>query len=490
MYEYQKEAFLFGIQKEKAGILLDMGLGKTLVAINIMRYHLQFNNANKILIVCPSSVLYNWEDAIKTSSEYDFLIISDNIRENRNHKFQNSNCKFNIINYESLFPALRDANIMKKEKKKRRGDGKVIKKMTYNAKYRKLINNLGYDCLIFDESSKYLKTHDTNTTRASVLLADQAKYKLLLTGTLIGNKPLELFPQFRILTNGQIFGNNFYEFRTKYFYKSGYHWKLKPKAVYTFRKVIYSYCIRKTREECLPELPGMITNKILINFNDMEWREYRKVRQKVVNEIETELGKTKINITNIFTQLIRLQQMTSGFTKDETKDRFVRLSSTPKLNALLEQLDILLDNEEVAIIWCRYRFSIQTIAEELKKKKIQHIIMNGDDNAKIKYKKWKKYQESNIPIFLGQVESGGFGIELFKKELEEDKQQHMISYEYTWALDVREQAKARVVRKGQRNVCIYTDLIVKDTIDERILNTVRQNKKISELIMQKGANIV
>jgi SNF2 family DNA or RNA helicase len=486
MKKYQKEAFFFGIRLKQCGILLDMGLGKTLVAINIMRYHIQFNKANKILIVCPSSIIYNWENAIHESSEYSCLVLSD-IRENRKHKFENTNCEFNIINYESLYPTLRDLNILKKEKNKRR-DGKIITRMTYNKKYRKMVEKLGYDCIIFDESSKYLKTHDSDRTRACVVLADSAKYKLLLTGTLIGNKPLELYPQFRVMTEGRTLGTSFYKFRNKFFEKSGYKYVLQKQYVPFLRKIVYANCIRKTRKECLPELPGIIHNKILIEYNKNERKEYENLRRIVVSEIDTELGKAKVNITNIFTQLIRLQQFSSGFVYDERKDMYVRLRTTPKLNTLAEQLNIILDNEETAVIWCRFHFSIGMIEKLLTKQHIPFLSMSGKDNAKEKYKKWKKFQTSNIPIFVGQVESGGFGIELFKEETV--KQQHMISYEYTWSLDTRDQAQSRIYRLGQTSVCIHTDLIIKNTIDEKILKVVEQNKKISDLIMSEGTKAI
>ena len=67
-YPYQKEAIVFGIVHKNAGLLLDLGLGKTFCAINIARYRIQQQQVNKTLVVCPTGILVNWAEQIKLYS--------------------------------------------------------------------------------------------------------------------------------------------------------------------------------------------------------------------------------------------------------------------------------------------------------------------------------------------------------------------------------------------------------------------------------------
>ena len=106
---------------------------------------------------------------------------------------------------------------------------------------------------------------------------------------------------------------------------------------------------------------------------------------------------------------------------------------------------------------------------------------------KDKFAKWKTFQQSkDVNVFIGQIASGGIGIELFKLDSLETKSQHMIFYENTWSLDVREQAMGRIHRIGQKSTCIYHDITIKDTIDVKMLDVLKTNKSVADAIIEKG----
>ena len=128
------------------------------------------------------------------------------------------------------------------------------------------------------------------------------------------------------------------------------------------------------------------------------------------------------------------------------------------------------------------------ISNTLKSKKIKHSILDGRvTNKDEKYKRWKSYQEDeNMHVFVGQKESGGFGIELFKMESSSEKYQHDITYEDTFSYDVSEQAQGRIHRLGQKSTCRYVNLLLKDTIDEKIYKSRLEKKKLIDEIMNVG----
>jgi SNF2 family DNA or RNA helicase len=473
LYPYQLESFIYGATRNTAGLLLEMGLGKTLVAISIARYRIQFNNVKKVLVVCPTSIINNWENEIKKFSEYSSLIVRAE-REERSHRLSSKNHIFYIINYESIFPTLKDLEIFR--------GGKLVKS------YKKLVKRLGIGMTIFDESARYLKNPVAKRTLASAVLADEAKYKLILTGTPIANKPMDLWSQFRVLDGGKTFGPNFFQFRNYYFYTMPNDpWKryiIKDRAIDQIKKRLYSTCIRRRKIEVLKDLPDQIEQVLKLDMNPGLEDIYTTVKKEVLAEILTKEGFTTVNVNNILLKLLRLQQITSGFTKNR-RNRVIEIPVQPKLEALIEQLNLIVDAEESAVVWCRFIKSIDMISKKLKKDGISHVTLSGED--KDKYAKWKGFQkDKSISVFIGQVESGGIGIELFKHDSEEDKSQHMIFYENTFSLDTREQAKGRTHRIGQKSTCMYMDLIVKDTIDEQILKSLTEKKNVADLIVERG----
>jgi SNF2 family DNA or RNA helicase len=478
-YPFQQEAFLFGVTIPNAGILLPPGAGKTKVAIDISRYRLQQNQVKRILIVCPATILYNWKNEIALHSEYKALVVAGG-KETRLANIKNQKYSFFITNYEALFPLLRDLQILAKVKTSKGTEILYIDNLD-----RKL-----FDMVVFDESARYLKSPGSERTTASIVLADKAEHKLILTGTPIANKPLEIWPQFRALDGGKTFGNNFYRFRNYFFYSERndpfHRFYLKKNLAKQLTNGIYSICIRKQKEEILPELPEKVFTVTTIEPTNELLESYNTVKKHILGEIDTKQGNMAFNINNILTKMLRLQQITSGFITLNNKT--TELRSTPKLDALSDEIATIVDADEAVIVWCRFLKSIDMISARLKTMGIPHITMSGaDHNKKLRYDKWKSFQKSkDIPVFIGQVESGGIGIELFKIDGTSSKSQHMIFYENTWALDTREQAIERIHRIGQRSTCRYIDLVVEETIDEKILDTIRQNKQIADLILEEG----
>jgi SNF2 family DNA or RNA helicase len=452
--DYQVDTINYGILNQNAGLLLGLGLGKTYCAINIARYRKQKSNVNKVLVVCPPSIMYSWSDSIQKFSEYDSIVLHGN-RNDRIGRFKEER-DFYIINYEAMAPFIEE------------------------------LASLSPEMIIFDESARYIKNWNAQRTKASIYIADRALHKLILTGTLIADKPLDLWSQFRVLDGGATFGTNQYRWRSHFFNKidkGRYNvFKVRQKYISTFNVKIYNTCVRFDIEDVLDDLPERIFKTIKLPYDDIE-DIYAPVKEKVLSEINTEQGLVHLNINNILTKLIRLQQITSGFIVDNGSIQ--TLTRTPKLDAVIEELESIVDNKESAIVWCRFLPSIDLISGKLKQLKIKHVTMQGKDGVN-KYKKWQGFQKTNIPIIVAQVTSGGIGTELFKVESKADEAQHMIFYENTWSLDVRTQAEGRNFRIGQKSICRYTDFIIDNTIDTQILGAIKGKMSVAESIMNQG----
>lgn len=453
--DFQTEAIGYGILHQNAGLLLGLGAGKTYCSINVARYRIQNNAVRKVLVVCPPSILQSWYNSIKRFSEYDAVILHDSIRKKRIAKFHEE-VQFYLINYQALKPYQNELILLKP------------------------------DMVIFDESHRFIKNPRAKRTITSIIIADQARYKLILTGTLIGNKPIDLWAQFRALDGGSTFGTNFWKWRSRHFNRIQRYnyidWKLKASSAKLLGEGISNTCIIIPKSVALPYLPKQLYKKITLPM-DVVRDTYEPVREHILSEIETEMGKKNLNIRNILTRLLRLQQITSGFISDRGAVEY--LKSKPKLDALMDVVGEIVEEEESVIIWCRFKPSIAMIADAMKKAKIKYLTMSGDD--KDKFAKWGKFQEdSSISVFIGQSEAGGIGTELFKMDSDKDKSQHMVFYENTWSKDIREQAEGRNHRIGQESTCIYIDILIEDTIDTRIMEVIQENAEVAKTIMKHG----
>jgi len=138
-------------------------------------------------------------------------------------------------------------------------------------------------------------------------------------------------------------------------------------------------------------------------------------------------------------------------------------------------------------VWCRFRHTINMISKFLETKKIKHTVMTGDDSPKEKAKKWKGFQTSKtINIFIGQIVAGGIGIELFKIN-STAKYQHALFVENVFGLDSRLQAVGRTDQRiGQKSACRVVDFLIKETIDEKIYNSIIKDEEVADSIMKKG----
>ena len=165
-------------------------------------------------------------------------------------------------------------------------------------------------------------------------IGDKARYKLLLTGTVITNRELDVFSQYRFL-NPQIFGTSFYAFRNQYFDMGGYgnHTPIFRKWMTDdFLKRLHSVAYRVTKAECL-DLPA-ITEEV--RTVDLE-KDAIKLYDSIEDESYAELDESEVTTANILTRLLRLSQITGGHLTDD--DGVVNTVSRAKLDALSDIID-------------------------------------------------------------------------------------------------------------------------------------------------------
>ena len=203
-YDHQKKAFAFACDKfgvfderlksRGTALLMEMGTGKTIVSIAVAGCMYQYGKVNRVLVVAPLSILGVWEEEFEKFADfpYSMTILKGTAAKKKEQltKLPDGGLQVVVVNYESAWRLEKEL-------------------LAYNA-----------DLVIADEAHK-LKENRTSQSKGMHHIGDKARYKLLLTGTVITNRELDVFSQYRFL-NPQIFGTSFYAFRNQYFDMGGY----------------------------------------------------------------------------------------------------------------------------------------------------------------------------------------------------------------------------------------------------------------------------
>ena len=200
-------------------------------------------------------------------------------------------------------------------------------------------------------------------------LGYRAKYRIILTGTIITNKAINVFSQYKFV-EPSIFGNIFYAFRNKYFDMVGYgkHTPvLKESMKEELMEKIYSIAFRATKAKCLdfPETTDIITKameiyKSLVNDSFADRRvagvnSHSKFGENLKNDAcaeESDDPKNTITVTNVLTKLLRLSQLTGGFLASDEGDAYQQVSKS-KLDALEDIIDEAIQSGEKFVIIAR-----------------------------------------------------------------------------------------------------------------------------------------
>lgn len=452
-YEHQQKAFDFACQKfglfdnrkqsDGVAFLMDMGTGKTITTIAVAGILYQMERIETVLIIAPLSILPVWEKEFEKFADfpYEMHVLTGTMAQKKQQTIfkQTDKLKIIVVNYETVWR-------MEQE-----------------------LTAFHANLIIADEGHK-IKENRSKQSKAVQHLGDRAEYKLLLTGTVITNKELDVFSQYRFL-NRCIFGDSFYIFRNHYFDMVGYGNytpKFKESKMPDFLAKMHSIAFRVTKQECL-DLPEITEEIRMVELEPDVMKMYRKLERESYLEIE----QSEITAANVLTKLLRLSQLTGGNLNDDDGNR--KNISKAKLNALEDIIDSIMQTNQKLVVMARFVPEIEDIQALLEKKQIDYAIIRG--GVKDRGEEVRRFQEDeNCRIFIGQIQSTAMGITLTSAST-------MVFYSLDYSMSNFEQAKARIHRVSQKNDCHYIYLTAKNTIDTRVLKALREKSDLAKTLV-------
>lgn len=442
-YNHQVLAYNIGIKLPCIALFMEQGTGKTLAAIAIAGRRFKRGEIKKVLVVAPSSVTLVWRDEFIKHADfpYELEVLEGPVQR-----------RIEIITSWPNNP-----------------DVLQVAVINYEATWRMEKELLTWrpDMVICDESQR-IKSPSAKQSKTMHKFAQVAKYRLALSGTPITQGLIDIYSQYKFL-EPSIFGTSFYAFRNRYCIMGGYenYQIIGYKNVDELTRKMHSIAFRVTKAEAL-DLPEQVDQVQYCELEPYARDIYEDIRNLNLAEL---INEERVTVTNVLTRLLRLSQVCGGFMKDDSGT--LQQVSSAKLTLLAELLSDLSPSKKI-VIFARFLPEIESIKQLLEKMKISYVWITGEvEPQKRSHAVWQFQNNNECRAFVAQIATGGLGITLTASDL-------AIFYSLDFSYANYDQCKARIHRLGQRNTCTYIHLIARDTVDEKILNTLQRKKNVAE----------
>lgn len=405
-----------------AGIFMDMGLGKTITALEAIKDLLFQSPDMKILIAAPKRVAeMSWDLEIDRWEDFSNIsYVKAMGTKVRRKKALEEKANVYITNHDNIVWLSEN-----------------IKKGHFGA-------------VVIDEST-YYKSFSSKRFKAMKKITSGAEHVLLLSGTPAANGYENLWSQIYLLDRGERLGANITTFRRKYFINFGRYypdWRLNEGADIEIKNAIKDICFYVSADK-IPDVPKNIFNYVPVNSK--EYKTYKDFKNNMV----IQFGDVEVSGLSSASLVNKLLQLAGGavYADDKNAVEF----SDAKLERLAELVEEIGEN---VLIFYNYTHELDRIKRTLKK--YEPCVLKTKKDV-------EGWNAGRIKILLAHPASAGHGLNLQRGG------RHIVWFGPRYDLELFKQANARLARKGNKSTCYVHILYTKDTIEEQVIETI--NKK-------------
>ena len=459
-YKHQLTALEKSWNKETYAYFMEMGTGKTKVLIDNMSMLYDKGKVNGALIIAPKGVVKTWYEQelpthLPTHIENVTVLWQSNITKKQQEKLETlyeigTALHILIMNVEAL---------------------STKKGVDFAAKF---LNS--HSTLMAVDESTTIKTPSARRTKNIIKLGRMSKYRRIMTGSPVTKNPLDLYTQCEFLDPWILDFTSYYAFRNRYAEMKTLHLSGRSiQVVHKFQNLnelsetLKNFSYRVLKEDCL-DLPDKVFVKRHISLTVDQRKIYEEMKKQAIAHMN---GKVASTLT-VLTQLMRLQQITCGhFVADDGTTQAV------SSNRLKELMNVLEETEGKAIIWAHWQRDVNSIIQEVNKVYGPGSIVDyyGVTPQEERQPNIKKFQDDpKCRFMVGTPSTGGYGITLTAANT-------VIYYSNGYDLEKRLQSEDRAHRIGQKKPVTYVDLIAEDTVDEKIVQSLRKKINIASQVL-------
>ena len=463
-YEHQLKALEKSWASDTYALFMEMGTGKSKVLVDNIAILYDRGAIKGALIIAPKGVYKNWD-------QIEFPVHLPDHVEHTKVLWEPTITKKKQMELDTLFDDKGDLKILIMNVEA----FSTTKGLDFARSFLNIF--LGRALIGVDESTT-IKNPTAKRTKNILKLADQAKYRRILTGSPVTKSPLDLFSQCEFLDPYHLGHASYYSFRARYanMVKRNFGGR-QVQLVVSYRRldeladILDKFSYRVLKEDCL-DLPEKVFTKRLIELTPEQDKAYKQMKQMALAMLDNGEVMTTVNV---MTQLMRLHQITCGHFKAD--DGTTTALKNNRIDALMQLLE---ETEGKVIIWANYREDIKNIVESLKKAygEASTVEYHGGVDATLRQKHIALFQEKNGPAryFVGNAQTGGYGITLTSANT-------VVYYSNSYDLEKRLQSEDRAHRIGQTGSVTYVDLIAENTVDDKIVKSLRSKINIANEIM-------
>ncbi len=499
---YQRAATELCIDSEAYALFMDMGTGKT--PIVIQRICVEARKRRKkdkdeegmmrVLVVCPPQVRLNWsrEFARFATTPGKTIVVrggqAKRVKQLTHGVTAEDDCEFGtvIISYDSLVSSIDHFCLVP------------------------------WDLVVADESHWF---KDPNTLRFGAMrkLREYSERRMILTGSPIGNTPMDLWSQLEFLGNGLSgFMNwkNFKQFFGRWEQSSrgqiGVERLIGMRNIPLLQERLTRISFAVTKKEAGLGLPDKVRDVHEVQMTKKQADIYDQVVRQLALEITDKMtgDVNQMTISNVLTQLLRLSQITSGhvvwdevrhpFTgqvmREKRTEKINPLDQNPKVEAIVGMLrDPERDPKSKTIVWCTWVPSIKVLSQRLTQLSIKHGAYYGATPQDKRQEYVDAFNgDPEFRVLVANPQTAGEGLNLIGYDVERPDESdtfcdHVVFFSNDWSAIKRRQAEDRAHRRGARMPVRITDLVVPGTIDEDILDRLNAKQQMATIVADVSA---
>jgi SNF2 family DNA or RNA helicase len=441
-FPYQVEGILFCTAAGRTILADDMGLGKTIQAISMAQLMHEHFNIEKVLIICPTSLKYQWLSEIEKFTTAAAKVIEGNYL-NRKEIYKETGHLYKIASYHM---AVNDIE---------------------------LINNYKPDLIILDEAQR-IKNWQTKISQTIKKL--QSKHALVLTGTPLENKLQELYSLVQFV-NPLLLGS-LYNFISQHEQADETGKVVGYKDLHLIKEKLKGILLRRTKKEVLQQLPARMDKNLFVDITNEQKEVYADYYERVVKLVNRWRSTGFLSEEDRQLLLLSLNCMRMACNSTYILDQ--ETNHQTKLNELFSLLEeILQTGNEKIVIFSQWERFTRLIGWELDRLNIGYANLNGNVPGHKRKDLFDRFNnDDSCRIFLS-TDAGGVGLNL-------QAGSYLFNMDLPWNPAVLEQRIARIYRHGQTKNVSIINFVALNTIEHSMLGKLKFKTALSEGILDNG----
>ncbi|MCF8247258.1 MAG: DEAD/DEAH box helicase [Saprospiraceae bacterium] len=447
LYPYQRQGVLFAAQAGRCLLADEMGLGKTIQAIAAAKLFKNEFGVAKVLVVCPTSLKYQWKSEIERFTELSVHVVEGTVHR-RHKEYLENEAFFTIAGYHTVANDLRQ------------------------------LNEQEYDLVILDEAQR-IKNWQTKTSAAIKRL--QSTYAIVLTGTPLENKLDELYSIMQFIDQFRL--PPLYQFLHRYQVTDDNGKVVGFKNLREIGENLSDVLLRRRKREVLKDLPKRMDKTLLVPMTTAQMDMHTGYADEVAKLVARWVKQRFLNEKDRKRLMLNMSMMRmvcdSTYILDQTNRHDTKVD---ELMCILEEFFANQDGEKV-VVFSQWKRMLELVEMEMQERGIGYQFLHGSVPSQQRGGLLKTFREDPDCLVFLSTDAGGVGLNLQNACL-------VVNMDIPWNPALLEQRIARVWRMGQESAVQVLNLVSAGTIEHRMLGVLKFKDAMAKGVLDEGEDVI